>query len=508
MRPLPAGVPKIVEARSVLILLETLEKLARLGVGLMLKRIERLVARARSSAFAPVDIASIVFFRITFGLLMAWHVWTFFTAHRLAGYFLEPHLLFKYHGFEWVHPWPGQGLSLHKIAMGFFAAFIAAGFIYRASAALFLLSYLYFFLLDEARYQNHEYLICLFSFLLIFIPAHRAFSVDAILSPKLRGQTVPAWALWLLRAQMGVVYFYGGIAKLNPDWFRGEPMRWVMAHRTDFPIIGRFFRQEWAVYAMTYGALLFDLFIVPFLLWRRTRIAAFCVAAMFHLMNARLFSIDVFPWLAIAATTLFLSPDWPRRLVSIFNRESSSRVADVTERAYGGKETAILGLVLAYLAIQFLLPLHPFALSRGSQWALMQHRFCWRMMLRKQSTHGYFYVTDSNTGRTNRVAPNDFLTPLQMVRIYWHPDTVLQSAHYLTETMPRMGSKPLTVEARIFVSVNGRRPELFVDPNVNLAAESRSLLPPRWVLPTHEPLPPPGQDFSEDLFGTTIQSND
>lgn len=508
MRSLPAGVPKIVEARSVLILLETLEKLARLGVGLMLKRIERFVARARSSAFAPVDIGSIVFFRIAFGLLMAWHVWTFFTEHRLVGYFLEPRLLFKYYGFGWVHPWLGDGLYIHKIALGVFALFIAAGFIYRVSVALFLLSYLYFSLLDEARYQNHEYLICLLSLLLIFIPAHRAFSVDAMIRRKPHAKAAPAWALWLLRGQMVVVYFYGGIAKINPDWLRGEPMRWVMARHLDFPVIGRLFTQEWAVYTMSYGALLFDLFIVPLLLWRRTRIAAFCVAALFHLMNARLFSIDVFPWLAIAATTLFLSPDWPRRLVSIFNRESASRVADVTERANGGKETAIFGLVLAYLAIQFMLPLHPFALSRGSQWALMQHRFCWRMMLRKQSTHGYFYVTDPNTGRTNRVAPPDFLTPLQMVRIYWHPDTVLQSAHYLAETMPRMGSKPLTVEARIFVSVNGRRPELFVDPNVNLAAESRSLLPPRWVLPTHEPLPPPGQDFSEDLFGTAIQSSD
>ncbi len=473
----------------------------------MAERIRRLFAQARKSAFAPVDIASIVFFRIAFGLLMAWHAWTFFTEHRLAGYFLEPRLLFKYYGFAWVHPWPGDGLYIHKIAMGIFALFIAAGFIYRASAALFLLSYLYFFLLDEARYQNHEYLICLFSFLLILIPAHRALSLDAIVRPGLRAQTAPAWSLWLLRGQMGVVYFYGGIAKINPDWLRGEPMRWVMAHHLDFPIIGQFFTQEWAVYAMSYSALFLDLFIVPFLLWHRTRIAAFCVAALFHLMNARLFSIDIFPWLAIAATSLFLSPDWPRRIASIFHRSTTSRVASV-EIPSQRKQKVIFALVITYLTIQFVVPLHPFLLSRGGQWALMQHRFCWRMMLQKQSIQGYFYVTDPTTDGTNRVAPQDFLTPLQMVRIYWQPDTVLQCAHYLARTMPRLGSKPLSVEARIFVSVNGRRPELFVNPNIDLAAESRSLSPPRWVLPTHEPLPPPGKDFSGDLFGNAIQSKD
>ena len=474
----------------------------------MLKRIERFFARARNSAFAPVDIGSIVFFRIAFGLLMAWHVWTFFTAYRLTGYFLEPSLLFKYYGFGWVHPWPGNGLYIHKIAMGVFALFIATGFIYRTSAALFLLSYLYFFLLDEARYQNHEYLICLFSFLLIIVPAHRVFSVDAIINRKLRKPTVPAWTLWLLRAQIAVVYFYGGIAKLNPDWLRGEPMRWVMAHHVDFPIIGRFFTEEWAVYTMSYSGLVLDLLIVPLLLWRRTRVAAFCVAVLFHLMNARLFSIDVFPWLAIAATTLFLSPGWPRRLVSILHRGTPSRIAYETELAPQRHQNLIFALVIAYLAIQLLVPLHPFLFSGGRQWAFMQHRFCWRMMLQKQSVRGYFYVTDPTTDRTNRVAPSDFLTPLQTVRIYWQPDTVLQCAHYLAKSMPRMGTKPLTVEARIFVSVNGRRPELFVDPNVNLAAESRTLLPPRWVLPAHQPLPPPGQDFSEDIFGAPIQSND
>jgi hypothetical protein len=307
---------------------------------------------------------------------------------------------------------------------------------------------------------------------------------------------------------MALVYFYGGIAKINPDWLRGEPMRWVMAHHVDFPILGRFFTQEWVVYAMSYGALMLDLCLAPLLLWRRTRIAAFFAAVLFHLMNARLFSIDVFPWLAIVATTLFLPADWPRRFLLIFRQVTpASPLADMKKRLSEGKQQIVFALVVVFLAIQSLVPLHPFLFSRGNQLAFMQHRFCWRMMLQRQSVRGYFYVTDPATGRTKRVAPQDFLKPLQMVRIYWQPDTVLQCAHFLATTMPRMGTTPLTVEARIFVSINGRRPELFVDPNVNLAAQSRTLLPPRWVLPTHESLPPTGKDFSGDLFGTAGQSN-
>ena len=53
---------------------------------------------------------------------------------------------------------------------------------------------------------------------MIFIPAHRKFSVDAMLRPSLTTEFAPAWSLWVLRAQMGLVYFFGGIAKLNGDW--------------------------------------------------------------------------------------------------------------------------------------------------------------------------------------------------------------------------------------------------------------------------------------------------
>src|SRR5437868_9279687 len=97
----------------------------------MFKRAQKFFAQARTMAFAPIDISSILFFRIAFGLLMAWHVWTFFTEHPLVAYFLEPRLLFKYYGFEWVHPWPRNGLFVHKVATAVFPSLIAAGVLYR-----------------------------------------------------------------------------------------------------------------------------------------------------------------------------------------------------------------------------------------------------------------------------------------------------------------------------------------------------------------------------------------
>lgn len=472
---------------------------------------KEFVEKLRRDAFAPVDIASLVIFRIAFGLISFWHVWPLLSRDWIRPFWLEPHFLFKYYGFSWVHPWPGNGLYVHCVVLGILALFIVVGFLYRISAALLFLGHTYIFLLDEGRYQNHDYLICLFSFLLIFVPAHRAFSADAWFNRKLRTQFTPKWALWLLRTQMAVVYFYGGVAKINPDWLRGEPLRSELAHHLDFPIIGRFFKEEWAVYTMSYGSLLFDLFVVPCLLWRRTRVAAFCVAVLFHLMNARLFQmgVAVFPWLAIAATTLFFPPNWPRRIFSFFYRRTpSTETTEATPVPSRPNQFVVLGLVISYLAIQVIYPLTPFLFAGGSEWSLMEHRFCWRMMLRSQVIQGSFYVTDPNIDRTYRVNPASFLTPLQVRRAYWLPDNVVQFAHYLANNMPRAGDKPLMVQARIFVSVNGRRPELFIDPKVDLASQSRPFVRPRWLLPMREPLPPPGNDFSRDLYGSAFQSND
>src|SRR5690349_6840422 len=94
-------------------------------------------------ALAPVDTASIVFFRVIFGGLIVWHVWSYYSHGAIASLWLEPRFLFKYYGFSWVHPWPGNGLYIHWIATGVFALFVSLGFCYRISAALLCISYTY-----------------------------------------------------------------------------------------------------------------------------------------------------------------------------------------------------------------------------------------------------------------------------------------------------------------------------------------------------------------------------
>lgn len=462
---------------------------------------KRIPAGVINRAFAPVDIASLVFFRIAFGAVMMWEVWRTFAYDRIYLYWIKPRLLFKYFGFSWVEPWPDQWLYIHWGFMGVLALFIAIGFLYRGSMALFFLSYTYFFLLDAALYVNHTYLVCLFSFLMILAPANRALAVDATIWPKIRSQTYPAWILWLLRLQMGVVYFFAGVAKISGDWLRGEPARFWANTRETFASLGGVVQHEWFPYFMSYGGFLFDLLVVFFLIWKRTRIVAFCVAVLFHLMNAMLFSIGFFPWLAIGATTLFLSPGWPRRALALFRYRADAPALEKITIPKGAGKVAVLAFVIIYSGIQLVLPLRRFASSGGMEWTYAEHRFSWQMMLVRKSVASLYYVIDPNIHKTVSVKPRKYLLPHQERRMGWRPDMVVQFARYLATVMPRAGLQPLKVETRTYVSLNGRKPKLFIDPNTDLAAQPWPFGRPHWLLRVDvEPLPPRGEESSSNPY--------
>ena len=257
---------------------------------------------------SPVDGASLAVFRILFGAIMVWEVYRYFSHDWIQRYWVEPSFHFTYHGFGWVEPLPGRWMEVLFAVLGALAVCIALGLFYRVAAALFFVAFTYTFLLEQARYLNHFYLVCLLSFLLAIVPAHRVWSVDAALSKPRWRETVPTWSLWLLRAQIGAVFFLAGVAKLNGDWLHGEPLRMWLAARTDFAIIGRFFTEEWAPWLFSYGGLLFDLAVIPLLIWPRTRPLAFLAAVGFHMTNQQLFSIGIFPFLALGTALLFFRP--------------------------------------------------------------------------------------------------------------------------------------------------------------------------------------------------------
>ena len=67
-------------------------------------------------------------------------------------------------------------MHVHFVVMGLLAVAIAIGLLYRLACALYFLSFAYVFLLDQAQYLNHYYLVLILCLLMVFLPAHRLLS--------------------------------------------------------------------------------------------------------------------------------------------------------------------------------------------------------------------------------------------------------------------------------------------------------------------------------------------
>ena len=495
--------------------------------------------------FAPASADSLAVFRIAFGAIMVWETWRIIQNGWVEVHYSGKEFYFTYWPFDFLQPWPADGMYLHLGVMGLFACFIALGLCYRISAAGFFIMFTYLFLLDQARYLNHFYLVCLVSFIMMFLPAHRRWSLDALLRPALAAATVPVWSLWLLRFQIAVPMFFGGVAKLNADWLQGEPLRAWLADRTDFPLLGSFFTDAPVVWGFVYGGLLVDLLFLPVMINRRTRAFGLLVVLLFHFANTRLFSIGIFPWFMMAATLIFFPPDWPSRVwADIKNKNRWRLFLLLTGLAAGGLLAALLpekfGLLpfltgavvvgvafyhlpepfqalttavvrdlaetpapglsrvqkfaLAVLGVwalyQVLVPLRHLAIPGNVHWTEEGHNFSWHMKLRDKDSDAVFVVTDRNTAEEWPVDPNDHLTSWQSDKMGSRPALTLQFAHYLEELSLAEGRRGVEVRAHVTSSLNGRPAQSLVDPAFDLTQAKRPWFGhASWILPLETPLP-------------------
>jgi hypothetical protein len=451
---------------------------------------------------SPVSGASVATFRVLFGIVALVAIIRIFTHGWIDDLYIEPLHRFTYPGFGWVRPLPGWGMYLLFASLGVIAVCIAVGYRYRLCAVLFFLSFTYTELIDRTTYLNHHYWMSLAALLMVFLPLNRMWAVDAWRNPSLREDTVQCWVVWALRAQVGVVYVFAGIAKLNPDWLlHAQPLRiWLYQHG-DMPIIGMLLQELWVAYAMSWTGAFFDLTIVGWLLWSRTRLWAYITLAVFHLITWLLFpKLGIFPWLMVAGATVFLRPNWPlhalRRLrlrrspgplspgLPLTDRLVADTAAEhesaSTPSSWTGRAIVITIAILALF--QVLMPLRHFAYPGNVRWTEEGYLFAWRVMLTEKTGLVHYRVNDQNTGRTWLVTPDDYLTPLQVERMSFQPDLILQTAHIIADDFDRRGYSNVQIMAEAFVAWNGRPNGRLIDPDVNLAEFEPGIAPKSWVL--------------------------
>jgi hypothetical protein len=446
--------------------------------------------------FKPVDGGSLALFRFFFGAILAYHVLMEAQPGLIQYKFIRPQLHFTYPLFDLLRleflP-GGLLLSVIKLA-GIGACGIAFGLYYRWALLIFLCSYGYLFLLDKSYYNNHSYLILLLVFLLMFMRANGALSMDALRDPDVYRRKVPFWNVFLLRAQICIVYFFAGVAKLFSDFLAGRQLTILLIEQNRLPflpLLREIFPTDLIVRFLTYSVVSFDLFIGFFLCFRPTRTFAIFTALCFHLLVNHMFSMKVFPSLMICALLLFLDPDkftaFRQKVLSVLGWKESSGVAE-TQRTptltAGRKDRLTMALVMLYLLVQVLVPLRHFLVPGDVNWTKENIRFSWMVMAHVM--HGTMKITaiDRTNNENIPIMIDEDITPAQYSTLIYSPDMIHQYAQYLKKKLQAQGVKDPAIYMEVYLSLNGRSQRPFIDPKVDLAkTEYKFMRAANWILP-------------------------
>lgn len=460
---------------------------------------QRLAAYLRT----PMSIAPLTSFRVLFGAVMCVSVLRFMARGWVTELYVKPAFMFKYYGFEWVQPLGEGGMYAVFAVMALAALGIALGAAYRVSAVTFFLTWTYVELLDVTNYLNHYYFVSIAAFLLMLLPAHRDFSLDARWWPRLRATQVPRWTVGAVRLQLGMVYFFAGLAKVQADWLlRAQPLSIWLASKTDLPLIGWIFKTSWGALAFSWMGCLYDL-LVPFaLLWRRTRPFAYAAVIAFHLLTWWLFPIGMFPFIMILGTLVFFPAEWHERqqgrlkaLVGRLLRRPAANATAVVHSTWKPNLAFAFPLLLGlHFAIQALFPFRCLLYPGELFWHEQGFRFSWRVMLMEKAGYATFTVRDPGSGRSTEVRNSDYLLPNQERMMSTQPDLILQFAHFLDAEYQARGIADPEVYADVRVTLNGSGSRPMIDPKVDLSKAHEGFQPKGFILPFDQPRP----HFSEE----------
>ncbi|MEO0469025.1 MAG: HTTM domain-containing protein [Bacteroidota bacterium] len=437
--------------------------------------------------FRKVDASGLAIFRILFGLVMLWEMIYFMRIDFVELFFGLPDVRFSYGGLSFLQPLPEGLMWALIVLLTACCVLIVLGKWYRPAMLTFAIGFSYIFFLEKSYYNNHLYLICLLAFMLFFIRADKALSLDA------KGKTerdVPMWMYNLLKFQVVVVYFYGGLAKINSDWLINlEPARTLVEGTFLDGLLGL----EFATRFISYGGMLFDLSVGFLLLFRKTRLLGFLGAAFFNVSNAIIFNdINIFPYFMLGALILFADPEWTKAQVERFFPAKKVKGKKMKRKVVEKEmpRQRLLIVLGVYAAFQLLFPFRHWLIPGNVEWTGESQRFSWRMKIQHRATEEMeFQVLNYDTKTIVPVNMDAYqLNRDQKVHMGIHPEMVWQFAQFLEErAKKKLRARKVGVNAKVKVAFNGRPAKYMIDPQTDLAEEDWKLMQHNeWILPLED----------------------
>lgn len=430
--------------------------------------------------------APLAVFRAIFGLMLLISTARFVALGWVRELYISPRFFFPFYGFEFVKPLGEWTYALFAV-LGVSALLVAIGWHYRLASVALFLSFTYIELIDKSTYLNHYYFVSMLCFMLMFLPAHTVFSIDAKRTQGLRAGQIPAWCLDCVRLIVCMLYFYAGIAKLNSDWlFQALPLKIWLPAKNDVLLIGPLFNHVETAYIFSWTGCLYDL-TVGFLLWNSsTRPYAYASVVVFHLLTSLLFPIGMFPYIMIVTALVFFSAEFHQKLIDRAGRLlrlSSGIIRPAGRYRFPALLQPVVYTVFAvFFVFQITFPFRYLLYPGELFWTEEGYRFSWRVMLMEKAGYTQFTVTDAN-GKRQIVNNTDFLTRLQEKMMSTQPDMILQYAHILRDHYAADGFISPHVYVDSYVALNGRTGRALIAPDVDLAQQTDSFRHKSWITP-------------------------
>ncbi len=388
-------------------------------------------------------------FRILFGILFLIHFSVFSKSSNFKFYYVDTSFHFTFPGLDFVQPLGGELMMLIHIVNWITILFFVVGFMYRFAALFLFLSMAYLELIDVAYHNNHNYVIILFLLFFAVTGANRSFSLDKSIF-KLE-EKIPSWQTSIFIFQLFIIYFYGGIAKLNSDWLSGDVMSEMLSY--SFPEKSANWLAGFGFF-ITYIGLVFDLAIVPLLVWKKTRWIALTLVLIFNLSNAYIFHIGIFPFLMIASCLFFFED-------KIFAKQALPK-----KHAVVSKLTKVM--LATFVIFQLLIPFKHYFIPGNVHWTGEGYFISWQMKSFTKVSQIEFMMVDSATGDQYLIPLDKALLSEQQARLSYFPVLAKQFADFMEQDARSKGIENVEVYTLFGSSLNGGPLRVVIDQDIDL----------------------------------------
>jgi len=291
------------------------------------------------------------------------------------------------------------------------------------------------------------------------LPANRYCSLDAKINPDISTLSMPQWCSWVMISQLLIVYVFSATAKFYSGWIDGSFPK-LLFFSNPFPALQPMFDHEGFPIFIAYSGILFDLLVIPLLLYRKTRTAAVLAALFFHIFNAVFLQIGIFPFFALTFVVFFYPPTFIQKL--FLRKKPAFESAPISLAT----KHILIWFFIPYFVIQLALPIRHWFIPHAVLWTEEGHRLSWRMMLRSRQGDTQFRIIDKNTRKIISYNYQQRLTRKQQNFVASYPDGIWQMAQVIKKEF-NAKNQEIELYVNAYVSINGGSYLMFIDPTVD-----------------------------------------